>query len=457
MKKILSLCLALAILLVIPVSMPTAKALSEGEYTVKVADVYTETDKVVTVDVTVSGNAEFSSMQCLLLYDKTRLNISQVEGLPKLIAAEGFIAEPLLDTFEAETHERALAFSVRTEDGESVTLDGGKVVVSLSFYVRMAAELGDAALRLVSYSDSKSSTFVSGGDGVYGNVTYEGGKISVLPMGYSLLKEGEIPNYKVTAEIDGEQLVFAARYGSGIHRLPGSFVQNGRIVIAWMVNGVVYEPGAYFYLERDIKISAITLEIPKTVRGAAIKITPKPADTALRFRVTVNRADIDNIKALLGEDSVSFGMIAAPQHNIDVAGACTIEAFQEYVDKGSQPYVCYPPNEAWSDRENKGTFANFYVSEETDTYTLVGAIGGFNNTANLKSGVRFNASGYVTVRISIVGGYYPVTVYSDTDFTVARDVAYVVNAALDAYLTDRALYTDDQIKWLRALKARCES
>ena len=455
MKKILSICLALVILFAIPVAMPTAKALSEGEYTVKVADVYTEVDKVVTVDVTVSGNADFSSMQCLLLYDKTKLNVSQVDGLPKLIAAEGFVAEPLLDTFEAETHERALAFSVKTESGESVALSGETVVVSLSFYVKMAAEIGDTTLRLVSYSDARSSTYVSGGDGVYGDVTYEGGKIGILPQGYSLLKAGDIPLYKVTAEVDGESLLFGLDRSTT--RLPGALIREGRIVVAWILGGIVYEPGAFYNLERDITIKAITLEIPKTVRGAAIKITPNPSDTALRFKATVNRADIDNIKMLLGEDSVSYGMIAAPQHNIDVAGACTFEAFQKYVDKGSQPYVCYPPNEAWADKENKGTFANFYVSEEADAYTLIGAIGGFSNPANLKSGVRFNASGYVTVRISIVGGYYPVTVYSDTDFTAARDVSYVVNSALDAYLTDRALYTDDQIKWLRALKQRCES
>ena len=452
-KKILSLCLALTLLLALPVCMPTAKALSAGEYTVRVGEAYATPGDSVSVDVSLDADgAAFSSMQGLIFYDTTRLKpFTDANGLPLLEAAEGFTVELLSDTFEEYTHAHALAFSLKTQSGEPVYPEGEETVFSIRFRVPDAAEIGDAFVRLLSYTDSRSSTFVSAGDGVHGSVTYIGGKVAVLPDGYAKEpKSGVYYPYKLTTDVEGVETVF--HVDRPMIRFPGAVLQNGRTVVAWKLDGLYYEPGAFAFLSGDITLEAVTMEVPKIVHGAAIKITPKPNDTALRFRGVINRVDYDALSALFGEGSVSFGMIAAPQQNIDVAGACTYEAFERYVENGKQPYVCYPPRAEWAENENKGVFSNFYVTETESEYTLLGAIGNFHN-GNLRSGVRFNAS--VCVKVLVNG--FPVSVYSATDFTSARDVAYVVNCALNAYLTDRALYTDDQVKWLKRLKERCES
>ena len=452
-KKALSLCLALALFFALPFCMPTAKALSSGNYTVRLNEAYALAGETVDIEITVEGDADFSSMQCLLQYDQTRLSLVTDEGgVPAFKEAEGFAARSLTNTFEEQTHAHAVAFFVETENRKPAALVGETRVLTLSFLVKGEAAPGDAAVKLLSFTDTKSFTFVSGGEGVYGSASYMDGKVTVLPEGYERITgENTQTPYTVTTVVDGVVTKYAVNRSKV--SFPGSVTQNGRVVAVWLLDEKPYVPGAVLALpRRDVILTAVTVEAPRTVHGAAVKITPKPNDTALRFKVTINRENYDALVALLGEESVSWGMIAAPQQNIDFAGACTYEAFEEYVEEGKQPYVCYPPKEEWANKKNKGTFSNFYVNEDGDVYTLIGAIGNFHN-ANLRSGVRFNAVGYIAVRIDGSTFY----VYGDVDFTAARDVAYVVNCALAAYLADRAIYTEDQIKWLKALKERCES
>lgn len=453
-KKALSICLALALFFALPFSLPTAKALSLGSFTLTVGEADAKAGESAELDVTIEGDAPFSSMQGLLVFDQTRLELASGEaGTPALTAAEGFTLQLLTDTFEEYTHAHTVAFSVKTENGDPILLDGERELFTLSFLVKEGAALGDASVKLISYTDEKSATFVSAGDGVHGDASYQAGKVTVLPEGYGKITgDGDAQGfYTVKTSVDGKETEYAVNRSEV--QLPGQLLQNGRAVIAWKIGDKIYAPGESILLPtRVVLLDGVTVEVPRTVHGAAVKITPKPNDTALRFKAKISRADYDALVSLLGENNVSWGMIAAPQQNIDfVGGACTYEAFAEHVEAGKQPYVCYPPKEEWANKRNKGTFASFYAKEDEEYYTLIGAIGGFND-ANLRSGVRFNAVGYISVRI----GGSDLRVYGDVDFTAARDVAYVVERALAAYFADHAIYTDDQIKWLRALKERCE-
>lgn len=450
-KKVLSLCLALALLCALPFSAPGAKAISAGQYTLAVGEAYAKTGERAELGVTVEGDAPFFSMQGLLVFDRTRLELDTDGGAPVLTAAEGFVLEVLTDTFEDFTHARGVAFSLTTESGAPVSVSEATKVLTVSFLVKEEAALGDASVKLISSADEKSSTFVSAGDGVYGDVSYQSGKVSVMPQSYQRAEGGSpAAEYTVKTQVDGVVTEYAVSRVDV--RLPGVILQNGRAVVAWKMGDKVYAPASAVILsEKEVVLEGVTVEVPKTVHGAAIKITPNPNDTALRFKTKISRADYDALVSLLGEENVSWGMIAAPQQNIDIVGACTYEAFAEHVAAGKQPYVCYPPKEEWADKWNKGAFSSFYVNDEEDSYTLIGAIGNFNDS-NLRSGVRFNAVGYISISI----GGESFRVYGDVDFEAARDVSYVVNCALAAYFAGYEIYTDDQVKWLIALKERCE-
>ena len=453
-KKALSICLALALFFALPLSLPMAKALSLGSYTLAVSEGVAKAGESVSLSVTIEADAPFSSMQGLLVFDQTRLELAlDEEENPVLAAAEGIVVTVLRDTFEEYAHKHGIAFSVRTEDGAPLMLSGEKELFGVSFLVKEDAALGDAKVQLISYTDEKSATFVSAEEGVHGNVSYQAGKLTVLPEGYTKITgDGQADGfYTVKTSVDGKETAYTVNRSEV--QLPGQLLENGRAVIAWKIDDKLYAPGERILLPaRVVLLEAVTVEVPTTVRGAAVKITPKPTDTALRFKARLSRADYDALVSLFGESRVSWGMIAAPQQNIDfVGGACTYEAFAEYVEAGSQPYVCYPPKEEWENKVNEGTFSSFYVSEDEEYYTLIGAIA-MRYDANLRAGKRFNAVGYISVRV----GTEEVRVYGDVDFTAARDVAYVVEQALAEYYAGHNIYTDDQVRWLKALKERCE-
>lgn len=439
-KKIISLCLCALLFCSVLSIAPTAKAQTVSQdYTVKVTSACAHTGATASVNIVLGAEEahDFLEMQCLLVYDKTRLElITEETDAHAPVAAKGFTFAWATDTFEEYTHAHTAAFTVKTEDGEVATYGKDTHCLTLSFRVKENAPLGDAYIKLIELSDQNATTYFAVGDGMFADASYTDGKISVLPDEYLLPGTG-LGQYSVSVSIDGVRTSYYV--SDGDTRLPGAMQQNGRITVAWKNRGKYYLPGTPMVIEGNLSLEAVTIAVPETVKGAAIKISPNPNNTALRFKAMISAEDLDNLIALFGDENVLHGMLMAPQQNIDFVGGCTFEAFAPHVKPyGKLPYIDEPLEDG-----------EFYEQKD-GKYVLTGLVEGYTDN-NLRSGVRMNAVAYVTVTI----GEESFTVYGADDFTAARDVGYVVNQALNAYYSDRALYTDDQVEWLLALQERC--
>ena len=442
MKKIIALCLFLSLLASVLAVVPAAKAQRAAVVqTVKVSTSHAQRTEEASVDIVLCAESKrsFFAMQGLLVYDKTRLElVTDENGAPIYTNGNGFVFSTESGLFEEYTEEHALAFTVKTENGKALSYSRDTVCFTLTFRVKEDAPLGDGYVRLISLTDKKASTSLDMGGGSFADVYYEDGKVNVMPNGYRPLPF-ESANHDVITVVDGVRTSFGVVEADT--NIPGMMLENGRVTVAWKSGDRYYLPGEAITLTGNITLEAVTVAVPKTERGAAIKITPNPNDTALRFKVTMSANDLDAIRAIFGEENVSYGMLLAPQQNIDFVGDCSFEAFEPYVKPGRKPPYYDVP-----------MASDEYYEKKNGICTLTGMMEGWTDD-NLKSGVRVNAVAYITVTL----GEESFTVYGEDDFSAARDVGYVVSCALDAYLANRALYTDDQIIWLRELKRRCEA
>ena len=443
MKKIIAFCLFLVLLSSAFAVSPAAKAQKATEVqTVRVSTAYAVEGEEAEVDIVLctEGERSFFAMQGLLVYDKTRLElIVNDDGLPIYKDGSGFAFSVESGLFEEYTENHALPFSLETASGEVLTYSRDTVGFTLSFRVKENAPLGDAYVRLISLQDKNASTFLDMGDGTFADVYYEEGKVMVMPEGYRP-SPFDMTKNDVIVVFEGVRTSFGV--SAEQTHIPGAMYENGRVSIAWKCGDRYYLPGEPITLTGNLTLEAITIAVPKTARGAAIKITPNPNDTALRFKVTMSSNDIDALRAAFGDENVSYGMLLAPQQNIDfVGGDCSFEAFAPHVKPGRKPPYLDVPMEA-----------DEYYDKKDGICTLTGLMDGWTDD-NLRSGVRVNAVAYITLTI----GEDTFTVYGEDDFSASRDVGYVVDCALNAYLADRALYTDDQIIWLRDLKRRCDA
>ena len=436
--RLLSLCLVLALIFSAFAFTP-ASAVEEDCVRVTVGEATGKIGKTVNVSIRVeSDGTGFHSMLSLLLYDKTRLTpITGSDGMLSFGDVSGFQSREIKGVFEDTAHASAIAILTETESGEAEMLYDSTQIATLRFRINADALPGDAYVRLISYADAKASTYLKGSDGeIIPSVDYAEGAVRVLPNSYA--RKGEALSYLYNVTVKVEEEVYYYTVDRKTVSLPGPYTKDGRTVLLWKSGGRYYAPGATVTLGGDVTLEALTVAIPHTVRGASVRIAQNPNDTALRFKAQMSRADFDMLVELFGEGNVSHGMLISPQINIDVAGACTFEAFRKYVEQGKNAYIDFPLEGCYKKTE--------------DAYTFAASVKGFTD-ANLAAAIQFNAASYVAV---YYGADEPVYLYSETDFTAARGVEYVVTRALDDYMRDRGTYTVDQAQWMLALKRRCE-
>ncbi len=436
--RLLSLCLVLALVLT-AFALTPASAIEKDSVRVTVGEATGGINETVDVSISVEGDgAGFHSMLSLLLYDKTRLTpVTDSDGMLSFGDVPDFQSREIKEVFEDTAHASAIAILTETESGEAEALYDSTQIATLRFRINADALPGDAYVRLIPYADAKASTYLKGSEGeIISSVDYAEGAVRVFPNSYAQKGEALSYLYNVTVKVDEE--VYYYTVDQKTVDLPGPYTKDGRTVLLWESGGRYYAPGTTVTLDGDLALEALTVAIPHTVRGASIRITKNPNDTAIRFKAQMSRADFDMLVELFGAGNVSHGMLISPQINIDVAGACTFEAFRKYVDQGKEPYLDFPLEGCYK--------------KTADTYTFAASVKGFTDV-NLAAEVRFNAASYVGV---YYGADEPVYVYSETDFTAARDVEYVVTRALDDYMRDKGTYTVDQAQWMLALKRRCE-
>ncbi len=189
---------------------------------------------------------------------------------------------------------------------------------------------------------------------------------------------------------------------------PGAARVDGKVTVAWDVNGKKVAPGATVEITGDTTFTAITVAAPETTYGASVKAADDTA--ALRFTAELNVAEYDALVAAFGAKNVKHGMIISTQKNIEKAGAFTHAALGGAV-------IDFEMTGCW---KNDGT-----------NYILAASVKNFSNST-LANNYEFNAVAYIAVDVD-ADGDTDTYVYGDYDWTCARDAKTILTKALSDY------------------------